>query len=49
MKDKFYENFENPVFEQGLLDLFSKGLIKGTTHTCIGQENNAVELFALKN
>ena len=43
MKDKFYENsLKIRFFEQGLLDLFSKGLIKGTTHTCIGQENNAV-------
>ena len=24
--------------EQFLLDLFSKGLLSGTTHTCIGQE-----------
>lgn len=43
MKDKFYENsLKIRLFEQGLLNLFSKGLIKGTTHTCIGQENNAV-------
>jgi pyruvate dehydrogenase E1 component alpha subunit/2-oxoisovalerate dehydrogenase E1 component len=29
-------------FEQSLLDLFSKGKIFGTTHTCQGQEANAV-------
>ena len=29
-------------FEQNLLKLFSKGLIGGTTHTCIGQETNAI-------
>ena len=36
-------------FENKLLDLFSKGLIKGTTHTCIGQENNAVGVCAALN
>lgn len=30
------------VFEQKLLELFSLGEIMGTTHTCIGQESNAV-------
>src|SRR5690242_11518001 len=25
-------------FEQAVLDLFSKGMLNGTTHTCIGQE-----------
>ena len=29
-------------FEETLLDLFSQGKISGTTHTCIGQEANAV-------
>ena len=36
MRNKFYEeclNIRN--FEEGLLSLFAKGLIKGTTHTCI--------------
>ena len=32
-----------------LLDLFSKGLIKGTTHTCVGQENNAIGVCAALN
>lgn len=29
-------------FEETLLDMFSQGLLVGTTHTCIGQEANAV-------
>jgi len=29
-------------FEETLLDLFSEGKLTGTTHTCIGQEANAV-------
>jgi TPP-dependent pyruvate/acetoin dehydrogenase alpha subunit len=29
-------------FEETLLDLFSQGKVSGTTHTCIGQEANAV-------
>jgi len=36
-------------FENGLLDLFSKGLIKGTTHTCLGQEVNAVGVINALN
>ena len=34
------------VFEQRLLDLFSQGVLVGTTHTCIGQEANAVGVCA---
>lgn len=30
------------AFEESLLDLFSKGVLTGTTHTCIGQEATAV-------
>jgi TPP-dependent pyruvate/acetoin dehydrogenase alpha subunit len=30
------------VVEENLLDLFSKGLLRGTVHTCIGQEGCAV-------
>ena len=50
MRNKFYEeclNIRN--FEEGLLSLFAKGLIKGTTHTCIGQENNAVGVCSALN
>lgn len=34
-------------FEEGLLDLFSKGLIRGTVHTCIGQELTPVTINRL--
>ena len=37
----YEESFKIRLFEKKLLELFSKGLIKGTTHTCLGQENNA--------
>lgn len=33
-------------FEETLLDMFSAGLLVGTTHTCIGQEANAVGVIA---
>jgi TPP-dependent pyruvate/acetoin dehydrogenase alpha subunit len=32
-------------FELRLLDMFGKGLLAGTTHTCIGQEANAVAIM----
>ena len=35
--------------EELILDLFSKGLVSGTTHTCIGQEASAVGLIAHLN
>ncbi len=35
------------AFEFELLELFSKGILKGTTHTCIGQEYIPVSLQAL--
>ncbi|NUR86391.1 MAG: thiamine pyrophosphate-dependent dehydrogenase E1 component subunit alpha [Nonomuraea sp.] len=34
-------------FELGLLDLFGRGLLNGTTHTCLGQEYVPVALTAL--
>ena len=34
-------------FEETVLDLFSRGKLNGTTHTCIGQEANAVGLISL--
>ena len=37
----YKESFQIRLFEKKLLDLFSKGQIKGTTHTCLGQENSA--------
>jgi 2-oxoisovalerate dehydrogenase E1 component len=33
-------------FESRLLELFSQGLLMGTTHTCLGQEANAVGVSA---
>ncbi len=33
-------------FEEKLLDLFSKGELQGTTHTCIGQEATAVGIVS---
>jgi TPP-dependent pyruvate/acetoin dehydrogenase alpha subunit len=33
-------------FEETLLDLFSEGKLMGTTHTCIGQEANAVGVIS---
>jgi TPP-dependent pyruvate/acetoin dehydrogenase alpha subunit len=32
-------------FEETLLEMFSQGRLVGTTHTCIGQESNAVGLI----
>lgn len=32
-------------FESRLLDLFGKGHLSGTTHTCIGQEANAIAIM----
>ena len=34
------------VFEENLLEIYSRGLIKGTVHTCIGQEACAVGVIA---
>tara|TARA_B100001123_G_scaffold447674_1_gene605979 strand:+ start:922 stop:2898 length:1977 start_codon:yes stop_codon:yes gene_type:complete len=43
----FYEqSLEIRYFEEKLLELFSEGKISGTTHTCIGQENNAVGVIS---
>ena len=34
-------------FEEALLDLFQKGKLNGTTHTCIGQEEIPVAIMPL--
>lgn len=34
------------TFEQSLLDLFQRGVLAGTTHTCLGQEATAVGVFS---
>jgi 2-oxoisovalerate dehydrogenase E1 component len=40
---KFYKKaLEIRFFEKKLLELFDKGVLNGTTHTCIGQENICV-------
>jgi len=33
-------------FEQSLLDMFGKGVLTGTTHTCLGQEATAVGVLS---
>jgi len=43
LKKQFYEQmYTIRLVEESLLHLFSKGLLTGTTHTCIGQEACAV-------
>ena len=37
------------IFEENILDLFSKGLLGGTTHAYIGQEANAVGVITALN
>ena len=49
IEELYRDSLEIRYFEKKLIELFSKGKIKGTTHTCIGQENNAVGVIeALK-
>ena len=40
------ELFKIRFFEEKLLESFAKGLITGTTHTCIGQEVNATGIIS---
>ena len=40
------ELFKIRYFEEKLLESFTKGLITGTTHTCIGQEVNATGIIS---
>ena len=48
--ESFYkQSLEIRLFEKNLIELFSKGKIAGTTHTCIGQENNAVGVISALN
>ena len=42
LEDMFSKMSLIRAFEQKLLDLFSAGELMGTTHTCLGQEVNAV-------
>jgi acetoin:2,6-dichlorophenolindophenol oxidoreductase subunit alpha len=41
-KQVYYQLYLIRRVEETLLDLFSKGLLRGTVHTCIGQEGCAV-------
>jgi 2-oxoisovalerate dehydrogenase E1 component len=47
--DDFYKAIEIRLVEEKLLDLFSKGLLHGTVHTCIGQEFSAVCIIKYLN
>lgn len=38
LHELYLRSLEIRLFERGLLDLFDRGLLHGTTHTCIGQE-----------
>ena len=42
LKDTYHQLFTIRRVEETLLALFSKGLLRGTVHTCIGQEGCAV-------
>ncbi len=46
MQQFYREMFLIRRFEETLLDLFSAGKLVGTTHTCIGQEADAVGIIA---
>ena len=45
--DLYKRMFLIRTVEQSLLDLFSKGLLSGTVHTCIGQEACSVGVFSV--
>ena len=46
--NSFYkEMYRIRCFEETLLELFSANQLKGTTHTCIGQEANAVAVYSI--
>jgi 2-oxoisovalerate dehydrogenase E1 component len=42
IKEFYQKSIEIRRFEELLLELFTAGLIRGTTHTCLGQETTAV-------
>ncbi|MFP6625605.1 MAG: thiamine pyrophosphate-dependent dehydrogenase E1 component subunit alpha [Deltaproteobacteria bacterium] len=42
LKDIYGLTFAIRTFEQSLLNMFEKGALAGTTHTCLGQEGTAV-------
>jgi TPP-dependent pyruvate/acetoin dehydrogenase alpha subunit len=45
----YHQMFMIRLVEERLLDLFSRGLLNGTTHTSIGQEANAVAVIGALN
>ena len=42
LKDFYSQMFLIRTIESKFLEYYSKGLIKGTVHTCLGQEASAV-------
>lgn len=44
MKDSYLLAYKIRKVEQSLLDLFGKGLVGGTIHTCVGQEFSGISL-----
>lgn len=45
-EDRYALLYAIRLFEQSLLDLFSTGVLSGTTHTCLGQETVAVGVLS---
>ncbi len=46
LEDFYKLLFSIRTFELTLLEMFDKGLLSGTTHTCLGQETSAVGVMA---
>ncbi len=44
MKESYLLAYKIRKVEQSLLDLFGKGLVGGTIHTCVGQEFSGISL-----
>ncbi len=47
IEDLYASMFAIRLFEQSLLDLFGRGVLAGTTHTCLGQEATAVGVVSV--
>ena len=48
-KELILSSIKIRFFEEKILSLFEEGLVKGTTHTCIGQELHAVYISSKLN
>lgn len=48
-KDLILKSIKIRFFEEKILSLFEEGLVKGTTHTCIGQELHSVYISSKLN